>query len=66
MAAAGPEVQKTLERFVYSSLPDATKLSGGKYTRVWHFDSKSAVADFIRRQRGPPDFARGVVEAVEG
>lgn len=48
VAAAAPEVQKTLERFVYSSLPDATKLSGGRYTKVWHFDSKAAVEDFVR------------------
>jgi hypothetical protein len=48
VAASVPEVQKTLERFVYSSLPDGTKLSGGKYTKVWHFDSKAAVEDFVR------------------
>lgn len=48
VAAAAPEVQKTLERFVYSSLPDATKLSGGKYTKVWHYDSKAAVEEFVR------------------
>lgn len=48
VAAAAPEVQKTLERFVYSSLPDATRLSGGKYTKVWHFDSKAAIEDFVR------------------
>lgn len=34
-------------RFV-SSLPDAKRLSKGKYTKVWHFDSKAAVEDFVR------------------
>lgn len=49
VAAAAPEVQQTLGRFVYSSLPDATRLSSGKYTKVWHFDSKAAVEDFVSR-----------------
>lgn len=31
----------TLERFVFSSLSDATKWSRGKYTHVYHFDSKA-------------------------
>lgn len=48
IAAAAPEVQETLQRFVYSSLPDSTRLSGGKYTKVWHFDSKAAVEEFVR------------------
>lgn len=48
VAAAAPEVQETLGRFVYSSLPDATRLSGSKYKKVWHFDSKAAVEDFVR------------------
>ncbi|KAK3689368.1 hypothetical protein B0T22DRAFT_376562 [Podospora appendiculata] len=33
-AAASPVVQATLERYVYSSLGDASRLSGGKYTKV--------------------------------
>lgn len=48
VAAAAPEVQETLGRFVYSSLPGATRLSGGKYAKVWHFDSKAAVEEFVR------------------
>lgn len=48
LAAASPHVQATLERYVWSSLADASKLSGGKYTRVWHFDSKAAVESYIR------------------
>ncbi|CAI7567461.1 unnamed protein product [Penicillium pancosmium] len=31
----------SLERFVLSSLSDATKWSGGKYSHVYHFDSKA-------------------------
>ena len=47
-AAAMPEVLKTLERYVYSSLADHLKLSGGKYTHSWHFDSKAAVEQYVR------------------
>ncbi|KAF5639621.1 nitrogen metabolic regulation nmr [Fusarium sp. NRRL 52700] len=42
-AAADPSVIKTLERFVMSTLSHATKWSGGKYTNVYHFDSKAAM-----------------------
>jgi nucleoside-diphosphate-sugar epimerase len=38
----------TLERFVLSSLPNVTKLSGGKYTHVCHFDSKANAAEYGR------------------
>ena len=47
LAVAAPEVQKTLQRYIYSSLPNCTKLSHGKYTKMWHFDSKAAVEDWI-------------------
>ncbi|KAK0723251.1 hypothetical protein B0T26DRAFT_750540 [Lasiosphaeria miniovina] len=30
------------------SVGDATKLSHGKYTKLWHFDSKAAVERFVR------------------
>ncbi|KAI9690055.1 MAG: hypothetical protein M1820_010054 [Bogoriella megaspora] len=39
--AASPEVLKTLEHFVFSSLSDATKWSHGKYTGVYHNDCKA-------------------------
>ncbi|KAF4959767.1 hypothetical protein FSARC_10644 [Fusarium sarcochroum] len=42
-AASAPSVIKTLERFVMSTLSHATKWSGGKYTNVYHFDSKAAM-----------------------
>ncbi|KAF2229008.1 putative hscarg dehydrogenase [Viridothelium virens] len=40
-AASSPTVLKTLERFIYSSLSEARKWSGGKYKHVYHFDSKA-------------------------
>ncbi|KAI8582595.1 hypothetical protein K450DRAFT_205741 [Umbelopsis ramanniana AG] len=38
----------TLEVFVWSSLADVAKLSSGKYTWVYHFDSKAHVYDYIK------------------
>ncbi|KAJ0418798.1 hypothetical protein BJY00DRAFT_302613 [Aspergillus carlsbadensis] len=38
----------TLERFVLSSLSDATKWSKGVYTHVYHFDSKAKAAEYGR------------------
>jgi hypothetical protein len=52
LAAASPQVQKTLERYVWSSLGDVSRLSGGKFTHVWHFDSKAAVEQYIREDAG--------------
>ena len=51
-AAESPSVLKTLESFIFSSLSHASKWSGGKYTSVYHFDSK---AEMIRltRERCP-------------
>ncbi|KAL5332408.1 hypothetical protein BJX70DRAFT_384223 [Aspergillus crustosus] len=40
-AAASPAVLKTLERFIYSSLPDPRKCSAGRYNTVWHYNSKA-------------------------
>lgn len=39
---------KTLERFVWSSLSAATKWSHGKYTWVYHFDSKSEATEYLK------------------
>ncbi|KAF4468837.1 hypothetical protein FALBO_4248, partial [Fusarium albosuccineum] len=38
----------TLERFILSSLSNATKWSGGKYTHVYHFDSKAKAVDYAK------------------
>ncbi|KAK0124130.1 hypothetical protein ONS95_009113 [Cadophora gregata] len=48
--AASPAIIKTLERFIYSSLADATEWSGGKYTAVYHFDCKAEVIRVIREK----------------
>ena len=39
-----------LQRFVWSSLPSVKKLSGGKYTWVYHFDSKADAAEYLEQQ----------------
>lgn len=56
-AAADLSVLKTLDRFVMSSLSHASRWSGGKYTEIYHFDSK---AEMIRltRERHPAVAAR--------
>jgi hypothetical protein len=36
----------SLEHFILSSLPNTTKLSGGKYAHIYHFDSKAAAEDY--------------------
>ncbi|KAI3574089.1 hypothetical protein IWW34DRAFT_885339, partial [Fusarium oxysporum f. sp. albedinis] len=38
----------TLERFIFSSLPNVTKWSNGKYPHVYHFDSKARAEDYGR------------------
>ena len=42
-AAASPATLKTLERFVFSSLSAARELSRGKYTGIYHNDSKAEI-----------------------
>jgi len=34
--------------FVFSSLPNATKLSGGKYSNILHLDYKAAIEDYLK------------------
>ena len=41
---------KGLELFIWSSLSDAGKWSGGKYKGVYHFDSKAHVVDYIKEK----------------
>ncbi|PNP47845.1 hypothetical protein TGAMA5MH_00897 [Trichoderma gamsii] len=40
----------TLDLFIWSSLSDAKKWSGGKYTGVYHFDAKAHVVDYIHNE----------------
>lgn len=47
LADAAAKVQ-SLERYVCSALSDMTKWSGGKYTWVYHFDSKAKVVEYIK------------------
>ncbi|KAI9146740.1 NAD(P)-binding protein [Paramyrothecium foliicola] len=56
-AAGSPLVQKTLNRFILSSLSHATKWSGGKYKDIYHFDSK---AEMIRltKERYPDVYSK--------
>ncbi|PMD44500.1 NAD(P)-binding protein [Hyaloscypha variabilis F] len=42
------EEGSVLERFVLSSLPGFKAQSGGKYTFVYHFDSKAVVTEYLR------------------
>lgn len=41
-------ITDSLELFVWSSLSDSKKCSGGKYTSIYHFNSKAAVVDYIK------------------
>ncbi len=45
----------SLDRLILSSLCDATKLSKGKYTNVYHFDAKASIVAYVRSQH--PDLA---------
>ena len=38
----------TLERIVFSSLPNVRKLSKGKYSKAYHFDSKALALDYAK------------------
>ena len=40
----------TLDRLVYSYLADVSALSGGKYTHVYHFDSKAHAIKWARTE----------------
>lgn len=45
------ESEGLLERFIWSSLPSPAKYSGGKYERIYHFESKSVVEGYTRREK---------------
>lgn len=38
----------SLERFIISTLPNVSELSGGKYTNVCHFDSKAKAESYAK------------------
>ncbi|KAJ1929259.1 hypothetical protein IWQ60_001314 [Tieghemiomyces parasiticus] len=45
-----------VKHVVFSTLPSANKLSGGKYKGVQHFDDKAVVADYMRELGLPTTF----------
>ncbi|KAL4815801.1 hypothetical protein BDW67DRAFT_63458 [Aspergillus spinulosporus] len=53
-AAIAASKTPSLERFVYSALPSFSKVSGGKYSRALHCESKAAVVEYIETS---PDLA---------
>jgi hypothetical protein len=63
-AAARPANLKTLERFVFSSLSDATKCSSGKYTGVHHNDVKAEIEREIHARF--PELARRMSTILMG
>lgn len=54
-ACAGPEA--VLERLVFSSLSGANLASKGKYSWVYHFDSKRRVVDYLAEKAASGDIA---------
>jgi hypothetical protein len=40
-----------LEHFLWAALPDARAISGGKFTHIYHWQSKAAVTDYIRESQ---------------
>jgi len=41
---------KGIDRFIISALCNAKEKSNGKYTWVYHFDSKAKIVEYIQRQ----------------
>jgi hypothetical protein len=41
-----------LERLIWSTLPSFKEVSGGKYTFVYHFDSKAVVTGYLKEKDG--------------
>jgi NmrA-like family len=50
IANATAEVQ-TLTHFIWSALPSPKKASNGKYSGIYHFDSKEAITEYIREKQ---------------
>ena len=47
---AAAQQQQQIERMVLSSLSDARKATGGKYTWVYHFDSKARFVQYLEEK----------------
>ena len=48
---ADVSVEKGVEFIIFSTLPSVKEISGGKYTKVVHFDAKAKVEQYIRGLR---------------
>ncbi|KAI0410115.1 NMRAL1 protein [Xylaria palmicola] len=48
--------EASVKHLIWSSLLDITKLSGGKLSRVYHFDSKAHVEEYVRKLGVPATF----------
>ncbi|EXJ88043.1 hypothetical protein A1O1_04970 [Capronia coronata CBS 617.96] len=48
-AIADAAVVQGVQYIIFSTLPHVKEISGGKYTRVWGFDAKAAVEEYIRK-----------------
>ena len=46
----------SLERFIFSSLPSTKKYSKGKYSHIYHFDSKAVIEEYINKTH--PELAK--------
>jgi NAD(P)-dependent dehydrogenase (short-subunit alcohol dehydrogenase family) len=55
-AAAIYAEKGTLKHFIWSGLPGVKKYSKGKYSGVYHFDSKAEITNYIKRDQ--PGLAR--------
>jgi NmrA-like family len=49
--AVSQESGSKLERFVFSTLPGFKEQSNGKYTYVYHFDSKAVVTRYLKEKK---------------
>ncbi|MCJ1250688.1 hypothetical protein MMC30_007916 [Trapelia coarctata] len=64
-AAAATSTLQTLEKFVYSALSNAKKWSKGKYTWVYHFDSKAAVVEYVKEKYSQLDAKMSTLQVGE-
>ena len=45
-AASVPELQ----HFIQSSFPNAKEISGGKYTKILHYNAKNDILEYVKRE----------------
>jgi len=48
ISAVNDIIHTTLDRFIFSTLPNVTKESNGKYKHAYHFDSKVTIVDNLK------------------